>query len=254
MPDAASPPERYGQDVPWWRRPLSLVIAILVNLLLIFMLSNLGPSILGTKNGQGTLTTFNLSNDNKESSSAKKQSQQKQQQRTQATRATTVPMPKPTVEPPHLPVSHLPSDFIQLSQDDYAAADVSKIASAPGSNSGSSSGSGAGDSAAAGNGPNGEPLYAAEWFREPTDAELQPFMPKTIEQGAWGEIACRTIARYHVDDCVALGDSPAGSHLARAIQQAGWQFLVKPPRVGGKSMVGAWVRIRITFDRVRARR
>ena len=105
-----------------------------------------------------------------------------------------------------------------------------------------------GDSEQVGTGPNGEPLYAAEWYREPTNAQLGAYLPKTMpEGGGWGMVACRTAPRFRVEDCVELGQGPPGSHLAGAVRQAAWQFLVRPPRVGGKSLVGTWVRIRIDY-------
>ncbi len=100
-----------------------------------------------------------------------------------------------------------------------------------------------------GGGPHGERLYNAEWQREPTDAELAYYLPKTgVPSGSYALIACRTVARFKVEDCVEQGEGPRGSGLARHIVEAAWQFRVLPPRVGGKSLVGTWVRILISFS------
>ncbi len=96
-------------------------------------------------------------------------------------------------------------------------------------------------------GPHGEPLYPAEWVREPTRAELATYLPPVVPQDAFALIACRTVAGFRVEDCTELDQSPAGSGLSRAIRLAAWQFRVRPPRVGGKLEVGAWVSIRIDF-------
>jgi protein TonB len=74
-------------------------------------------------------------------------------------------------------------------------------------------------------------------------------LPRNAPDG-WGLIACKTIPGNRVDDCVELGNSPPGSHLASAVRQAAWQFRVRPPRKGGKAMIGEWVRIRIEYQRI----
>jgi protein TonB len=103
------------------------------------------------------------------------------------------------------------------------------------------------DSAVVGVAPDGSKLYAAEWQREPTDAELAFYLRNAKggnRAGAWGLIACRTVARFKVEDCRATGESP-GSGLGYAVQEAAWQFRVKPPRIDGQYQVGTWVSIRI---------
>jgi protein TonB len=106
---------------------------------------------------------------------------------------------------------------------------------------------GSASAAGPGEGPGGAHLYNAEWYREPTDAELVTYMPHRDVGGGWAMIACKTQDHFHVDDCQELGESPPGSGLARALRQAAWQFLVRPPRIDGKPMIGAWVRIRFDF-------
>ncbi len=111
-----------------------------------------------------------------------------------------------------------------------------------------------GDSASAygpGEGPGGVRLYNAEWQREPTQAELAYYLPRGVPKGSWALIACRTIPRFQVEDCVQLGESPVGSGLARAMINAAWQFRVKPPRLNSQPQVGEWVKIRFDFSKDR---
>ena len=153
-----------------------------------------------------------------------------------------------TPPPPEQPVA-LPSPLpmIMVSRDVFAASDISRIATrrsegAPSVGDTSSNGSDDGP----GEGPGGERLYNPDWYREPTDAEMAYYMPKGAPRAGWGLIACRTIPDFRVEDCRELGEYPSGSGIARAVRQAAWQFRIRPPRIGGKPMMGAWVRIR--FD------
>ena len=139
-----------------------------------------------------------------------------------------------------------------LNKNDFAASDVGKM---PSRKSGGSAGKqlaaadGAGDgdagdsSAAAGTGPGGQRLYNAEWYVEPAQSQLSPYLPPNVPKGAWAEIACRTAKAYTVEDCIQLGDSRPGLGLARALREAAWQFKIRPPRINGKPQIGAWVRI-----------
>lgn len=98
-----------------------------------------------------------------------------------------------------------------------------------------------------GSGPNGEPLYAAAWYREPYPEELRGYL-STAQGPGWALIACRTVREWRVEDCVKLDESPAGSNIARSVLAAAWQFKVRPPRLGGELRYGEWVRIRIDYD------
>lgn len=137
--------------------------------------------------------------------------------------------------------------LIKLSRADMAASDIGKM---KGRTKGSTNDGRGNDSRLAqgpGEGPGGVTLYDADWYRRPTDAELATYMPQKGGLEGWGLIACQTIDRYHVDNCQILGESPRGSGFGRAVQNAAWQFLVRPPRIDDKPQVGAWVRIRIDY-------
>jgi protein TonB len=150
----------------------------------------------------------------------------------------TLPV-KPTIAPPPK-ASTKPAPWIEMSKADMAAGDISGLAAA---------GSGSeGNSQVVGHGPNGEALYAAEWAREPSNAELDGYLARKGVEG-FGLVACRTIPGNRVEDCIELGQTP-GSRLASAVRQAAWQFRVRPPRKGGHELVGSWVRIRIDYERI----
>ena len=223
------------------RRALSfaLAVAIEVLLLLAFLTIDLRQPTRPQFKG-GSIAIFDLG----------------KEQEADSTRANSAPparaikeVPDPKLPPVKPTISQRPLQMLEVSKDFLDASDISKLGSnAPGAGQ-LAEGGAPGDSEMVGNAPNGEPLYAAEWYREPTNQELATYLPKFMpEGGGWGMIACKTAARFHVEDCVELGQGPAGSHLAGAVRQAAWQFLVRPPRVGGKSMVGEWVRIRIDYN------
>jgi protein TonB len=103
------------------------------------------------------------------------------------------------------------------------------------------------DSEPVGTAPNGEPLYAAEWYRQPAADMMRSYL-STARGPGWGLIACRTAPDYRVEDCVALDEYPDGSQITRSALAAAWEFRVRPPRRGGRPLVGSWVRIRIDYS------
>ena len=219
---------------------LGLALAIEILLLLAFINLNLDPAKPPDFKG-GTLSTFDIANVD---DPTPQQTPQKQAE------ATRPPRPVPLRPKPEIRLPDRPLDMLIVTREVYAASDIAQLGSnAPNAGAEVAAGSAPGDSERVGTGPNGEALYAAEWYREPTNAQLAAYMPKRMpEGGGWGLVACRTADRYRVNDCIELGNSPPGSHLAGAVRQAAWQFLVRPPRVGGKVMVGEWVRIRIDYS------
>ncbi|GAA3900282.1 hypothetical protein GCM10022276_18880 [Sphingomonas limnosediminicola] len=235
----------YRLAAPYARPPLrrrlsGVALALAVNAGLFAILLTLGviPLPQAQKSLRGTI--IDLAPLSKSTAEQKSEKQQEQKQQAASDRPVPKPPPvvlpvKPTISPPK--EAHKPSPWLEMSKEEMASSDISKLAQ--------SGSGGGGDSEVVGRGPNGEAMYAAEWAREPTDAELAGYVPKNSNEG-YGLVACKTIAGNRVEDCVELGQTP-GTRLASALRQAAWQFHVRPPRKGGKSLIGSWVRIRIDY-------
>jgi protein TonB len=238
------------------QRAVALALALAANLLLIIALLTLNPPVAKPPKFRGSPVLIDLRPDGDPAPADQARSEvageavAKPEPRPEPERPAEVPPPTPLPVPDTRPLP-----FIVLSREDMLASDIAKLRSsgpaAAQRDTLASAAGGAvpGDSERVGTAPNGEPLYRAEWHRRPTNAELAAYLPPQTPPEGWGLVACRTVARYRVEDCVELDDSPPGSRLAGAVRQAAWQFLVRPPRVGGKPLVGSWVRIRIEYSR-----
>jgi protein TonB len=228
------------RTTPLRRRASGLALALGINLVLLLILLTLGwgPDR-RPKLGDDPLVVDLIAGAKSSSQGAKPN----EAVRTPPKEEAKPPLPKPAivlpVKPSLAPPRELP--WIEMSKAEMAAADVRNLPKV-----GAEAGSGPGDSEEVGRGPNGEVLYAAEWARKPTDTELGGYLPRNAPEG-WGQIACRTVSGNRVEDCIEMGQSPRGSHLASAVRQAAWQFRVRPPRKNGQPLVGSWVQIRIDY-------
>ena len=232
------------------RRVVSLAITITIHLLLLLMLLRLAPPFAKMGDRGRQLLSFNLAPDEQEQTT-----QIKSTAKATHTHRTTAP-PTATIPPPKIELPNKAAPWVltpglekfdvrQVPQTPHPAAAPSDASASDEANGDSDS-----DKPVA-YGAGGQPLYAAQWYREPTDAELGFYAKKARPGPGFAEIACQTVARYHVDHCEEVGESP-GSGLARAMREAAWQFLVIPPRVGGRMQVGTWVLIHISFTEGKA--
>jgi len=171
------------------------------------------------------------------------------ERRAKATPLAARAQPAQPLSQPSPPV--LPPGFLNLSRQEFAASDISGLPhhTAPGAAPSSDTN---GKTYGPVDGPGGVHLFNAEWVREPLHAELAPYLGGENTAGSWATIACRTVEHFHVENCQELDESPPGSGLARALRQAAWQFLVRPPRKDGVMLVGTWVRIRFDVTRTGA--
>nr|WP_298925376.1 hypothetical protein [uncultured Erythrobacter sp.] len=271
MADIASPlpiEETPIEKTPWpaWfpreklgTRAASLTIAILLEALLILLLFMIGWNWREENDVTETVTRFQASDFTEEA--VEPETQQDAPSEAKQSPLDPVP-PEPQPEPvpleePPLPVPNpLTNDPVPLPPvtppaPAPAPAPTSAPAGPPARVYGPPStgrANGGNDSQRVGTAPNGEPLYAAQWYREPTRRELSGYL-STADNPSSALIACRTVPDFYVEDCKLIGESPRGSQIGRAVLSAAWQFRVRPARVGGRSQVGSWVRIRIDYTR-----
>ncbi|MET0364633.1 MAG: hypothetical protein ABW169_08255 [Sphingobium sp.] len=239
-------------SIPWAKvrqRAGGLAFALVLNLLLLVALFTLSPKVEPPRVDDRMPVTFDVETGEKtqqEQAKAEKAEKREQNQAAPQKQADPVvrppvPVEKSTQQPPS------PFPFITLNREQMASADIGTMPKGA-----QGAGSGKGDSAAVagpGEGPGGVQLFEAEWYRRPTHAELGSYLPANAPARGYGLVACKTIDHYHVENCQTLGEAPLGSGFAKAVRLAAWQFLVLPPRVNGKVMVGSWVRIRIDYTR-----
>lgn len=249
-------------------RTLGIVVAVLLELLLLAVLLTLGQFGGGQDEKSPAVTTFSASSQPSEDNSDSPEETEQAEDSPQAPAEPEQPQaeqPQPIrpVAPVAAPTPVIPTTNSTPAQVTPPAAPAEQAPApptprrpssrplgpmmGPPAPAGNPGGGMPGDSERVGTAPNGEPMYAARWYRRPDDNELAGYLSTAAGPG-WGLIACRTAPDFRVEDCVALDEAPAGVRISRAVVQAAWQFRVRPPRVGGKDMVGEWVRIRIDYS------
>jgi len=242
------------------RRTLAIGLTLLIEGLLLFLLLTFGVEKQpGRKERSLTVVQLQAGEEAEESPAPASPEREEQAEEQPAppqpeTRTQPVPQPAEPREVPPLPapvpvpVAPPPPPPVASPSAPARPAPAPRRVYGPPDTGGTSASSR--DSEVVGTAPNGEPLYAAAWYREPRPSDLGAYLA-TARGPGWGLIACRTAPGYRVEDCVPLAEYPAGSQINRAILAAAWEFKVLPPRRGGRVLVGSWVRIRIdyTIDR-----
>ncbi len=246
-------PERYREKLR--ERGASITLTVIAHLLLAWLLFHLAPKLIEPQTSS-SLNTFSVSPSDRDAGAPVPETRTATRKPAAAGGSKApVPQKQPDTPTPPTPKQADTSPPTPWQWGDKSLFEGGNIASLPkgeGKGVGSSNGDDRGqDSASAygpGEGPGGQRLYNAEWYpRRPTNAELNGYLRSAPPPGSWALIACKTIPDYRVENCRMLAESPIGSGLGRAMREAAWQFRVRAPRIGGKVMVGEWVRIRIDF-------
>ncbi len=231
------------------RRAGGIALALALEAGLLLLLLTLGQGITGTRQSNEALTTVDFAPEQAEPETPEKP-QEKQAKPSALPRAQPSPQPDRPTPPIPLPPVQPPAAVLSPRTESAPAPETPKIKAVIRNDSGPAGPAYravSGDSQLVGTGPHGEPVYAARWYREPYPEELRGYL-STASGPGWALINCRTIPDFKVDSCVLVDEYPETAGIGRAVLAATWQFKVRPPQVGGRVMVGEWVRIRITYD------
>lgn len=251
------------------RKLASLAIALALEGLLILLLLTLGASIVGEEDAKEAVTTFQAQEfAAPPAPEPEAEAEQSAPADAPETPQDTQPVPMSPIQPSPLvlrpqpappPPPPAPSPPEPQPSPQPSARPSPKIGARirPGAGGYGPADTGnprtAGDSERVGTSRTGEPLYAARWYREPTDQELGGYL-STANGPGHALIECRTVSGYYVEDCALLSEGPQGSQIGRAVLAAAWQFRVRPARINGAEQFGTWVRIRIDYTVSRAKR
>ena len=225
------------------RRTTALVVALAVQVLLLLALLSLSFSV--EEPPKPKLTEVDLTAENvAEAAPEEPAPEQSPQQPTEQSTprpveapplaptlppAVVIPLPTAPVTPPPPAEPPRTAPRAVVREQTYGPPDTGRPAST--------------DSVRVGTAPDGSPLYRAQWYRQP-GPEFWGFF-STASSGV-GLMACRTMADFYVTDCVPLGDSP-GSMINRSMLAGSGTLKVRPPRLGDRWLVGAWVQIHVTY-------
>jgi protein TonB len=253
------------RDMSRRRKIASLAIALAIEGLLVLLLLTLGANIVGEEDAEEKITTFKAM----EFAAPEPEPEAESPPATDApdTPQTEQPVPQSPIQSPLLvlrpqpvpsppPPAPTPPEAKPSPQPSASPTRKIGVRIRPGAAAGPADTGNprtAGDSERVGTAPNGEPLYAARWYREPTDQELGGYL-STANGPGYALIECRTVSGYYVEDCALLSEGPQGSQIGRAVLAAAWQFRVRPARINGAEQFGTWVRIRIDYTVSRAKR
>jgi protein TonB len=255
MLPASDQPSSFSDPGRDRRRAIGFLLALAIHVLLLFVLLRIAPEVQRAVSKRSWNTFRILPEARNEATGTKAEVKKERAAGGPPKRAPAKPKVSPVTVPPPNPK---PLNMLVLTRRQFAASDISKLQAPPNEQTaegqtGPATGTQRGAQVSADGSPGGGELHDVQWYREPTNAELSYYLPPNPPRTGWALIACQTAARYRVDNCRELADSPPGSRLAGAIRQAAWQFMVIPPRINGQPILGAWVRIRIDFTESGAR-